>query len=154
LKKLWLGAIVALVLLIQLVPYGRSHVNPAVTREPSWDQPATRDLARRACFDCHSNETQWPWYASVAPFSWYLQRHVNEARREMNFSEWDQPQREAHEAAEKVEQGEMPLWSYLLLHPEAKLNPAEREALIGGLKATLGSQPGPAAENRGSRRAE
>jgi Haem-binding domain len=90
----------------------------------------------------------------VAPFSWYLQRHVDQGRREMNFSEWDRPQHEAHEAPEKVEQGEMPLRSYLLVQTEAKLKPVEREALIRGLKATLALAPGPRAENRGGRTAE
>jgi hypothetical protein len=54
---------------IQLVPYGRDHTNPPVTAEPRWDSPQTRTLAVSACFDCHSNETAWPWYTNVAPFS-------------------------------------------------------------------------------------
>jgi hypothetical protein len=56
-------------LLIQLVPYGRAHANPPVVKEPAWDSPTTRALAKRACFDCHSNETVWPWYTNVAPVS-------------------------------------------------------------------------------------
>ena len=64
----WLGTAVAVVLVaIQLVPYGRDHRNPPVTQEPRWDRPETRALAMRACFDCHSNETVWPWYTYVAP---------------------------------------------------------------------------------------
>jgi hypothetical protein len=130
---------------IQLVPYGRSHTNPPVTAEPTWDRPETRDLARRACFDCHSNETSWPWYANIAPASWLAQRHVTEGRRALNFSEWDRPQREAREAAESVREGEMPTRDYLLIHPEARLDPAERLTLIRGLSASLGSL----AERRG-----
>jgi hypothetical protein len=72
----------------------------------------------------------------------------------MNFSEWDRPQHEAHEAPEKVEQGEMPLRSYLLVHTEAKLKPVEREALIPGLKVTFALAPGPLAEHRDRRTAE
>ena len=54
-------------LLIQFVPFGRDHTNPPVVQEPKWDSPATRELAKRACFDCHSNETVWPWYSNIAP---------------------------------------------------------------------------------------
>ena len=76
-----------LLLAIQFVPYGRAHTNPPVTAEPAWDSAETRELARRACFDCHSNETAWPSYTSISPASWLAQRHVNEGRRELNFSE-------------------------------------------------------------------
>jgi hypothetical protein len=125
---------------IQLVPYGRDHTNPPVVEEPEWDSPRTRELAVRACFDCHSNETRWPWYAGVAPLSWFIQDHVEEGRSKMNLSRWDQEWEEAHEAAEEVEEGEMPLSSYLRLHPEARLNDAERKELIAGLQATLGGE--------------
>ena len=58
----------AALLLIQAVPYGRNHNNPPVNREPGWDSPNTRAITKRACFDCHSNETIWPWYTWIAPF--------------------------------------------------------------------------------------
>ena len=70
------GMVVILVPAIQLVPYGRDHVNSAVLGEPGWDSPRTEELARRACFDCHSNETVWPWYSNVAPVSWLLTQHI------------------------------------------------------------------------------
>lgn len=126
------------VVAIQLVPYGRNHVNPPVRQEPAWNTPETRALAKRACFDCHSNETVYPWYASVAPVSWLTQRDTEEGRSKMNFSEWDQPQKDAKHASEELEKGEMPLWFYVPLHPEAKLSPAEKELLIGGLRTSLG----------------
>ena len=135
-------AVVVLFVLIQFVPYGRAHENPPVRQEPRWDSPATRELARRACFDCHSNETTWPWYTWVAPMSWLVQRDVEEAREEMNFSEWDRPQKEAHEAPEMVEKGEMPPWFYLPLHSEAKLTADEKAQLIRGLEATVGDDRG------------
>ena len=72
------AAVGLLLVAIQFAPYGRAHTNPPVRREPSWDTPANRELARRACFDCHSNETAWPWYTSVAPVSWLAQRDVDE----------------------------------------------------------------------------
>jgi mono/diheme cytochrome c family protein len=139
LKPLLLGG-VALAAAIQLVPYGRDHSNPPVTAEPQWDSAATRDLAKRACFDCHSNETVWPWYSNVAPVSWLVQHDVNEGREHLNFSEWDKPQKEADEAAEAVREGEMPLPIYLPTHPEARLTDAEKQALIAGLEATIGSK--------------
>jgi hypothetical protein len=113
-----------------------------VTKEPAWDSPRTRELAVRACFDCHSNETKWPWYASVAPISWRVQDHVDEGREKLNFSEWDRPQEEAEEAAEVVAEGEMPLWDYLLVHAEARLTADEKRALADGLAATLGEGEG------------
>ena len=138
LKVLFLG-LVSVFVLIQLVPYGRSHANPPVRQEPSWDRPRTRELAVRACFDCHSNQVRWPWYSHVAPISWLVQRDVDEARRELNFSEWDRPQEHAGEAAEEVAEGEMPLWFYAWLHPEARLDDAERRELVAGLQASVGA---------------
>jgi hypothetical protein len=140
-KKLFLygsGALLGLLALAQVVPYGRAHTNPPVVREPSWDSPRTRELAVRACFDCHSNETRWPWYSNVAPVSWLVQRDVDEGRAELNFSRFDQPQKEAHESAEAVLEGEMPPWFYLPTHPEARLSAAEQAELVRGLRATFG----------------
>jgi hypothetical protein len=78
--------------LAQVIPYGRSHSNPPVQAEPRWDSPATRDLAVRACYDCHSNQTTWPWYPNVAPVSWLLQRDVSGGRATLSFSEWSSRQ--------------------------------------------------------------
>lgn len=128
----------AMLVAIQLVPYGRAHANPPVTKEPDWIQASTRELAVRACFDCHSNETRWPWYTHVAPMSWLVQRHVEEGRTVLNFSEWNRPYEEAGEASEAVLEGEMPLWSYLLAHPSARLTATETQALARGLAAVTG----------------
>jgi len=121
--------------LIQLVPYGRNHSNPPVVKEPAWDTPQTRDLAQRACFDCHSNETVWPGYSNIAPISWLIQRDVDEGRRRLNFSEWGRGRQEMRELAEIIGEGEMPPAYYVLLHPNAQLTPAEKEILINGLSA-------------------
>jgi mono/diheme cytochrome c family protein len=136
------GLVPAAFLVIQLFPYGRAHTNPPVVQEPVWDSPETRALAERACFDCHSNETVWPWYSNVAPLSWMVQDHVDEGREVLNFSEWNRPYDEAHEAGEEVGEGEMPMPGYVWLHPEANLTDAERDALIRGLDATLGGEGG------------
>jgi hypothetical protein len=135
-----LVALLVLFVLIQLVPYGRSHDNPPERSEPRWDSPRTRELAVRVCFDCHSNETRWPWYSHVAPISWLLERDVEEAREHLNFSEFSREQRHADEAAHEYEEGEMPLWFYLPLHREARLDDAERRELIDGLRKTFGGE--------------
>lgn len=132
-------SLVALLVLAQFVPYGRAHTNRPVHAEPSWDGPTTRELARRACFDCHSNETRWPWYSYVAPASWLVQHDVDEGREVLNFSEWNRPYEEAGEAAETVLERTMPPRAYLLLHPEANLTDAQRRQLADGLNATLGA---------------
>lgn len=133
-----LGA-VALFVLIQFIPVSKE--NPPVTQEVKWDSPETRTLAQRACFDCHSNETVWPWYSKIAPVSWFVANHVNDGRRHLNFSQWDQPNQDKHEIIESIENGEMPLKSYLPLHPEAVLTEAETQALIDGLDQTLANDP-------------
>jgi heme-binding protein len=131
------GGFLAL-LAMQLVPYGRSHVNPPITGEPAWDSPETRTLAKRACFDCHSNETEWPAYSHVAPVSWLVQHDVDEGREVLNFSEWQRPQKEASESAEEVTEGEMPPIMYRLVHSHARLTGAERERFTRGLTKTFG----------------
>ncbi len=126
-----------LLLAIQLVPYGR-HDNPPVREEPVWDSPKTRDLAVRACFDCHSNEVVWPWYSNIAPMSWYVQSHVDEGRSELNFSEWDLEQDEADEAVETIRDGSMPPWYYTLPGIGRGFSDSELDELARGLEATLG----------------
>jgi mono/diheme cytochrome c family protein len=134
---------VAVVALIQLVPYGRDHTNPPVRKEPAWAGAQTRRLAADACFDCHSNLTTWPWYSNVAPVSWLVYRDVKDGRAELNFSEWNLPQDGAGDAAEAVRSGSMPPWQYKLLHPKSRLSAAERDALAAGLAATVSASPPP-----------
>ncbi len=134
-----LGVLVIALLAIQLIPYGRDHTNPPVTGDPAWDSAATRETAVNACFDCHSNETVWPWYSNVAPFSWRLQNHVDEGRAKLNFSEWGTGEQESDHIVGVVREGEMPPWDYLLLHPEARLSDAETSTFIDGLTRTFGA---------------
>jgi hypothetical protein len=133
-------AAVVLFGLIQLVPYGRDHSNPPVQQEPNWDSPRTRELAVGACFDCHSNETIWPWYSNVAPVSWLVQRDVDEGRSRLNFSEWNVRGRGVGELTEVIREGEMPPSQYKLMHASARLSADEKDALINGLTATLSQQ--------------
>ena len=120
--------------LIQLVPFGRNHTNPAVVQEIQWDSPETRAIAERACFDCHSNQTVWPWYSNIAPSSWLLAKDVAEGREEMNFSDWGRLPQSADEIARELERGSMPPSRYLALHPEARLSDAEIAQLIEGFR--------------------
>ena len=146
-RKLLVGVFVLLVA-IQLIPYGRTHANPPVVQEPQWDSPATRELARRACFDCHSNETVWPWYSNIAPLSWIIQRDVEEGRRKLNFSEWNRPQEEGGEITEVIREGEMPPFYYVITHPAAALSEQEKQILIAGLEATLRNTSPATAESK------
>ena len=138
LKRLALMAI-GILIVLQFVPVTRT--NPPVTREVRWDSPATRALAERACFDCHSNLTVWPWYVHVAPASLLMASHVNEGRERLNFSEWDRPNAAFDRVKRDVTDGDMPIWNYVLLHPLAKLTPAEKEQLLAGLEATFRQDP-------------
>jgi hypothetical protein len=134
--KQWLGrsAAVAAVLLaaIQFVPVSRT--NPPVAADVS-APPAVASILRRACYDCHSNETRWPWYSRVAPISWWLAEHVKEGRGDMNFSEWPVLDFEEQDLlfgdiTKQVKKDKMPPASYRLGHPEARLNEQERAALL------------------------
>ena len=146
-SRIGIGAVGTFVV-IQLVPYGHDHTNPPVTSEPAWDAPLTRTLARQACFDCHSNETQWPAYASIAPASWLVQHDVDEGRAALNFSEWTRPQKEAKDAAKETREGEMPPAAYKLIHAHARLSAADRDRLAQGLAKTLGAGVGEQARER------
>lgn len=116
---------------IQFFPVQRT--NPAVTQEVVLDD-ATRKIFKRACFDCHSNETVWPWYGYVAPVSWLVANDVNHGRSHINFSEWgrytlDEKKHILKGIPEEIEIGAMPLWFYKPLHPEAKISAEDFEAI-------------------------
>jgi hypothetical protein len=130
----WLVGIFAL---MQIVPYGRTHANPPTIKEPSWDSERTRELAARACFDCHSNWTRWPWYTNVAPFSWIVQFDVENARSIVNFSEWNRTYDLALYSGQSIRTGNMPPIKYRMAHPEADLTEQERRELWSGLDAML-----------------
>jgi hypothetical protein len=145
-----LGLIVVLFGLIQLIP--SRITNPPVRAEPAWDSPQTRQLAVTACYDCHSNETRSYWYEKVAPVSWWIKNHVSEGRSSLNFSEWDpNNHRSGTRIAEAVREGSMPpsYYTWLGRHPDAKLTPAQKEALVTGLENTIGPATGSRAGREG-----
>jgi mono/diheme cytochrome c family protein len=130
--------------LIQFVPYGRDRSVGASTGEPQWATARTRELMVDACFSCHSNETEYPVYASIAPISWMIQDHIDEGRSKVNYSNFATDPGDADETIEVLQEGEMPPASYTRfgLHPEAKLSEAELRELIDGLRATPGLSEG------------
>jgi hypothetical protein len=128
------SGLLVLGLLIQLIPYGHNHTNPSVNAEPNWDSPETRALAQRACFDCHSNETRWPWYSNIAPVSWLVYHDVVDGREHINFSDWNRSaEQHVGEFQEVFQKNSMPPGNYLLLHPEARLSTDEKQKLFDGL---------------------
>lgn len=138
-RVLWI--LLATFALIQVIPYGHDHSNPPITGQPAWDSATTRALVGTACFDCHSNQTQWYWYTNIAPFSWFVQHDVEEGRAALNFSEWDRPQEDAGDVAESIREGSMPPWYYYAVHWAAKLSPNEQAQLIAGLQRTVQASP-------------
>ncbi|CAN5205811.1 heme-binding domain-containing protein [soil metagenome] len=116
---------------IQLIPVDRTNP-PVETEVPA---PANvRTVLRRACYDCHSNETVWPWYSKLAPVSWLVARDVNDGRKELNFSTWnryttEQQVKKFKESWKEVAEGEMPPWIYLPTHRDAVLSTEEKAIL-------------------------
>lgn len=143
LKWLVVGLCVVFIM-IQFVPVNRS--NPPAQGDFR-GSPEVVSVLRRACYDCHSNETVWPWYSRVAPVSWVIARDVHEGRAALNFSTWNQlsPEKQAEamkESWEEVAEGKMPTWYYVALHPEARLSANDQSVL----RAWSGS---PAASEKG-----
>jgi hypothetical protein len=134
-------ALAGIAAVIQFVRPDRS--NPASDPAASFEavaHPAPRAAAalRRACMDCHSNSTVWPWYSGIAPVSWLVARDVNEGRAHLNLSEWSNLAPEMSELRRKamcaqVREGEMPLLQYRLIHSGARLSAEDVSALCAGI---------------------
>jgi mono/diheme cytochrome c family protein len=139
-RPVLLGILAALAA-IQVIPW-RRPTNPIAGAEPLWDTTRTRELFVRACADCHSNETEWPWYSRVAPVSWYVVHHVEAGREALNVSRWSSEMAHAgKEAGDEIQRCTMPLKWYLFLHSEARLAETDKRALATGLEATFQSAP-------------
>ncbi len=126
------GVCVGLFLILQL--FSPRISNPPHTGELPFPAPV-QEILRASCFDCHSNETSYPWYARVAPVSFLVAHDVNEGRGELNFSEWEsfaagRRQHKLQEINEVVlQEGEMPPWFYVMMHGEAKVTDEEKQVL-------------------------
>ena len=136
------GFMVVGLLILQVLPVGsfravlQRNANPPISATIEWNSSSTQNLARKACFDCHSNETVYPWYAEVAPVSWLVTRDVNKGRAAMNFSE-DGATEYSLKDLEWHLSNDMPPNTYLIMHPSAKLTDEERTTLLAGFQATF-----------------
>jgi len=150
----WTGiSLVVLLVVIQAVRPAKT--NPAIDESRTIQahaqvSPQVSAILERACYDCHSNKTIWPWYSQVAPVSWLLVSDVNDGRKDLSFSDWarydaKRAARKLQELCEQVEKGEMPLKSYLLIHPTAKLSDSDKKILCDWAKQererVIASQP-------------
>jgi Haem-binding domain len=126
--------VLGLAVAIQLVPYGWRHPNPPVTGDAPWPSAEARRIAEASCYDCHSNETDWPVYSYVAPMSWLVRKDVEDGRDELNFSTWDEDDNDADDAIETIEDGSMPPRRYTILHRGASLSEDEQRVLIEALR--------------------
>ena len=132
---------------IQFVPVDGVGKNPEGDRYMPDMPKEVEAIMRKACFDCHTNETAWPWYARMAPASWLVIRDVKKGRSHLNFSEWEDLEEELRapskeESWELLEKSEMPPWFYIPMHPGALLSDAEKATLKAWL---LAKPPEPAA---------
>ena len=129
--------LICLLVLIQLKRPART--NPLVDESQTIEAhtqmpPQVKDILDRSCRDCHSHKTEWPWYTNVAPVSWWITDHVNEGRKNLNLSEWgkldkDRQDKKLRQICDEVEDGAMPLPSYLPMHPKAKLSEQDKKTL-------------------------
>ena len=153
LKKVSLGVVIALVAMQFFRPTKNisagNHTNVFIKEtNPS---PELLTVLKTSCYDCHSNNTAYPWYNNVAPISYWLSNHVNEGKEHLNFSDWenytlDKKDHLLEEIKEEVENGNMPLTEYTFLHGDAKLTESEISSLVEWVKQTriiyqLGKQP-------------
>jgi hypothetical protein len=136
-KIIWI-VLIAAVVLIQVIPSGRPEVNlvnPDDLMVNNQLPDSVQQLLKNACYDCHSHESKYPWYAYVAPVSWLVVRDISTGREHLNFSAWESYSKMDKakllgEIGEEVEEGNMPMPIYILMHPEAKLTMKQRELLV------------------------
>ena len=138
------GAIglIVLLILIQLVPYGRAHSDPSPSQSVRFSSAATQRLFDGACADCHSDHTSWPVYSNVAPVSWLVQRDVDDGRRAMNLSEWDKGHPDLGQIQQVILGGGMPPLQYKVIHGKGRLSSAEKRQLADGFREIFNSSPG------------
>ena len=136
--KIIAGIFLAALVLIQFIPvdYNQNDTVPqtdfmSVNKVPE----AIQKKIQVSCYDCHSNNTQYPWYNRVQPVAWFLEDHIKEGKAELNFNEWDslssrRKTSKLRSIIKQIESGEMPLDSYTLIHRDAKFSKEETEEII------------------------
>lgn len=141
-RVLKLGVAALVVFLVVAQAFRIDKTNPPVTADLQAPAPL-KQVLKRACYPCHSNETVWPWYSDVAPLSWMVAYDVHEGRHELNFSEWGTYQpaqrlKKLKKTGDEVAEGEMPPWYYVYpMHPEARLSAADRDAIAAWVASGL-----------------
>lgn len=140
--KYGLGGIVALLVILQFIPVEMS--NPPVTSEMPVNSEV-KTVLKRACYDCHSNETVWPWYSKIAPVSFLVAYDVNDGRKHLNFSTWGEykakkKNHKLEELVEEVESDAMPMDAYVFMHPETALSAEEKAMLISWAEGQIKPQ--------------
>jgi len=128
---------IAVLGVVQFIPVARTNPPVDSAQVMVAKMPVPRqvsDILDRACQDCHSNHTVWPWYSQIAPISWFVVHDVNAGRAELNFSDWGRytarrQDRKLKEICEQVDSGNMPMAAYTLMHPQSTLTPSDRKTL-------------------------
>ncbi len=146
-KKYILWGVLVVILMIQFIRIDKTNPasDPAIDFIAMTNPPAeVADMIKTSCYDCHSNQVNYPWYTNVAPVSWWVKKHINEGREHLNFSEWGNYEqgRQNHKLEEfysEVKEGEMPLKSYLIIHSEAKLSDAQVQQMTDWVVSIGGS---------------
>ena len=139
---LWvIGVVVVVFAIMQAIPYGRSsHTNPPAVNAFKWTDPQAEAIAKKSCYDCHSNDSSWWWATNVAPFSWLVQVDVDGGRKRFNFSEY--AGLPSSQQFQRAVQGGMPPIQYTLVHPSAKLTDTQKQTLIKGYAAGMTASGG------------
>ncbi|MCF8429713.1 MAG: heme-binding domain-containing protein [Bacteroidia bacterium] len=141
-KKIGLGLVAVIIILQFIRPTKNEGIALAETDILHLDSVSAdvQKILKTSCYDCHSNHTTYPWYTNIQPLGLWMQWHVNEGKEELNFSEFKtyKPKRQKHkfeEISEVIEEDEMPLWSYTMIHTETKLSAEQKSLLTDWAKA-------------------
>ncbi len=142
-KKYIFFTIIVILIVCQFFPIDKTNPEVDSTKDfLTMENPPTevKQLIKTACYDCHSNETQYPWYTNVAPISWWIKKHIDNGRKKLNYSNWgdyeaDKKQHKLKESAEEIHEKQMPLLSYFVMHPEAKLDDTQRQMIVDWIKS-------------------
>lgn len=141
-------AILAIIVLIQIIPVDRSNPQSEAEIIATSD---VKTILENSCYDCHSNQTNWPWYSYIAPVSWLVSKDVHDGRKHLNFSNWENLSTEKKadkldEIWEYVSKGEMPMPIYTFMHPSAKLSNEQKTVLKNWTSGEMSNLP-PKAHN-------
>lgn len=143
-KRKIILVLIAVLIIIQFFQPAKNNTVGPFANDISTKFPVPAEIKQildKSCNDCHSNNTRYPWYSKIQPVGWWLANHVNEGKGELNFNEFasypaKKQDHKLEELVETVNEGEMPLSSYTLIHTEAKLSPQEKQSLINWAKET------------------